>query len=133
MPARTAARKQSKARKWLGPRHEITVADPMTIRTARAIATDYVWKKSQDDYRMRQLEATIEVEYAGSSVDQNTEVYLNVKVSEYRGQTERELTISELQLGDLPLLVLALQEAIRVGVERGTLPEIWAPRKARSA
>jgi hypothetical protein len=37
---------------------------------------------------------------------------------------EAHLDDEELKPGYLPLIVLALQEAIRVGVERGSLPEI---------
>jgi hypothetical protein len=123
----------TKKRKWLAHR-DVSVADQRTERTATAIASDSTWGEKENDYKTRQLEVTI---YAEHGVDQDSEVLVKCEttdfaIGEYASENgniqKREFDI-ETQLGDLPLLVLALEEAIRIGVKQGAFPEIRGGKK----
>jgi hypothetical protein len=75
---------------------------------------------------------TIHVEHGASP---STEVFVECDVNqrEVSGTVSQRRFTLEAEIGDLPLLVLALQEAIRIGVEHGAFPEIRGPKTAKSA
>lgn len=121
-------------RKWLAHR-DVSVADQRTERTATAIAADSAWGEKENDYKTRQLEVTIHAEHG---VEQDSEVFVRCRATDFaagdyareNGNIQhREFNI-EARLGDLPLLVLALEEAVRIGVEQRTFPEIRGEAKS---
>lgn len=122
----------TKKRKWRGPGRYVSVADQRTARTATAIASEMVLGKTENDWRNRELDLTIEV---GHGVDRDTEVFVRVGVTDcFTGRGDknvvrRDFNIST-QLADLPLLAMALEEAIRIGVEQGTFLEIRGGKKS---
>jgi hypothetical protein len=124
-------------KKWRAHR-EVTIADQRTERTATALASDSAWSKEEGEFQVRELTATIHAEH-GDDADSGTFVEFEVAdlVTGKAGRSShRRFTIGDtspqgVQLGDLPLLVLALQEAIRIGVEQAAFPEIRG-EKAKS-
>jgi hypothetical protein len=134
MPARKTAKAAiSIPKKWPAPSRKVSVQDQHTERTAGASASDMIVLETENDFRNRDVQVTIRASY-GDSPDSSTYVECTATDAFTRrgpnNIVRRKTTIEQLHLGDLPLLVLALEEAIRIGVEQGTFPEIRGGAKS---
>lgn len=95
----------------------------MRVATATAHGATFTPGGSFRQFRSREVELSIEAEF--NDTETSTVVVKGRALGYSEGRlSERAFDIQQLQLGDLPLLVLALQEAIRIGVEEGAFPEV---------
>lgn len=123
MSARPAT---SANRKWHA-RREVIVENQSTERTATAMASDYMFGETEGESHVRDVTVTIHSSHGDNA---GSGIFVEVEAGGTgSGFPTRHFTIGDhstagCQLGDLPLLVLALQEAIRIGVEQGAFPEI---------
>ena len=116
---------------WPRPGRRVSVTDQRTERIASAIADEMTIGEREADARGRKLEVTI---HADHGVNENSPVLVEIDMTDFAsGQYARSSGFGsirfrkhtlDVQLGDLPLLVLSLTEAIRIGVEQGAFPEI---------
>lgn len=120
MSARTAV-----AKKRRDPHTSIGVADQFTSRSAQAIASHTWWGETEGEFTSREMQVTVEVTYGDPEkwgMTPEKVAFVSGTVHSTGPSESREFNIQHLQLGDLPLLVLALHEAIRLGAEHGSFP-----------
>ena len=114
-------------------RTDLTVRDQRTERSAVATAVSEV-RGARGKWFMRSAEVAIETEWwtptEGSHATPNSPAFVTIQChtngTDLPPGEAREVHIcnEDVELGDLPLIVLALQEAIRIGVEQGCLPDL---------
>jgi hypothetical protein len=123
MPARTATKaKKAKQRK---AHTSIGVADERTVRSASAIGHALAWGKKKDQFRARELDVTIEVPASGT-VAGDMQAFVEIRAYGHSSgpiDVEQREWNFDAELGDLPLLAMALQEALRIGIEQGSFPD----------
>jgi hypothetical protein len=121
-PEVTAQLDAEDAAKQHKPHTDIGVADQFTSRSAQAIAHRIV-RGVDEEFSVTELQVTVEAMYGNPDkwgVTPETVAFVKGTVHSSGESESREFAIQHLQLGDLPLLVLALQEAIRLGDEQGS-------------
>lgn len=114
--------------------HRVSVEDQRVERIAVATAVSD-WRGPGEEWAVREAEVTIETMWWGSGSEERptseSPAFVTIKclTSGFNlpipyERREHAISNEDLQLGDLPLLVLALQDAIRVGIEQGSLPDL---------
>jgi hypothetical protein len=114
-----------------GPHTSIGVADQRTTRSASAIAHAFAWGSAEGEFRARELDLTIEVGTDGNlgGGESITGATLATVTFTAHGQDqgvsfkEEEKVTFNTELGNLPLFIMALQDALRLGIERGSFPD----------